>query len=118
MVLPTDPAPGIRTGYRNGAGHTDRCSTRCMRTAHGSCDRPDFGPPVTTGSHTDSDRSTGPITCWNAGKEVSKDTVGDLTPIAPAMPLPAPHAPPHRTVNGRFNFRHGGLTPSQGKPQN
>ena len=61
MVFPTDPAPGIRTGYRNGAGHTDRCSTRCMRTAHGSCDRPDFGPPVTTGSHTDSDRSTGTI---------------------------------------------------------
>ena len=61
MVLPTDPAPGIRTGHRNGAGHTDRCSTRCMRTAHGSCDRPDFGPPVTTGSHTDSDRSTGTI---------------------------------------------------------
>ena len=61
MVLPPDPAPGIRTGYRNGAEHTDRCSTRCMRTARSSGDRPDFGPPVTTGSHTDSNRSTGTI---------------------------------------------------------
>ena len=58
MVIQTNPTHGIRTGFQNGVGHTDRCNTRCMRTAHGSCDRPNFGSPVTTGSHTESNRST------------------------------------------------------------
>ena len=112
MVLPTDPAPGIRTGHRNGAGHTDRCSTRCMRTAHGSCDRPDFGPPVTTGSHTDSDRSTGTISIDPAPGIHSNDRccTGSIDRCGRCTPPCTYTAHGH---HGRHDFR---LPASAGQP--